>query len=191
MGLEPILRLAVGAKVMLRQNLWVEAGLTNGSLGTLKGFLFDPNSETSRPPSIPTAVCVEFPSYTGPPWDNRQPHVIPIPPTEATWMSKGQIYSRTQIPLMLAHAVTIHKSQGWTRDRIKVDLGPREISGGLSFVAISRTKSLAGLMIHPQDITTFNLSRLLAINRTKHQEHRRYIDEYMKKLQQRTLQGLQ
>ena len=87
---------------------------------------------------------------------------------------------------MLAHAVTIHKSQGWTRDKIKVDLGPKEFFGGLSFIGISRTKSLQGLMIHPQDPTTFNLARLLMVNRSNHQNNRKYIDQHMQKLQSRT-----
>jgi hypothetical protein len=42
-GLEPTIRLA-GAKVMLRSNLWVSAGFTNGSLGTVVGFLYPPVS---------------------------------------------------------------------------------------------------------------------------------------------------
>ena len=67
MGLEPTIVLAEGAKVMLRSNLWVSAGLTNGSLGIVHGFLYDP--EKPGPPHLPSAVCVKFPAYTGEAWD--------------------------------------------------------------------------------------------------------------------------
>ena len=50
-----------------------------------------------------------------------------------------------QIPLRLAWAVTIHKSQGLTYDEIVVDMGNRAFSPGQTYVALSRVKSPAGL----------------------------------------------
>ena len=55
-GLEPVVRLAEGAKVMLRSNMWVSAGLTNGTLGTVVGLLYPPNA--GGPDTLPAAVCV-------------------------------------------------------------------------------------------------------------------------------------
>ena len=50
----------------------------------------------------------------------------------------------------LAWAVTIHKSQGLTLEKIKLGLGKREISTGLTFVGLSRVKALDGIMIVDQ-----------------------------------------
>ncbi|KAF8237416.1 hypothetical protein L208DRAFT_1197098, partial [Tricholoma matsutake] len=56
--------------------------------------------------------------------------------------------SREQFPLTLACAITIHKSQGLTLEHPVIDLGPKDFSSGLSFVAISQVKKLKGLAFH-------------------------------------------
>ena len=48
----------------------------------------------------------------------------------------------------LAWAITIHKSQGLTLEHATIDLGPKDFSSGLSFVAISQVKNLKGLAFH-------------------------------------------
>ena len=57
--------LCVGACVLLTQNLWVEAGLMNGALGVLRGYMWpqggDPHSKDSELRS-PICVFVEFDS---------------------------------------------------------------------------------------------------------------------------------
>jgi ATP-dependent exoDNAse (exonuclease V) alpha subunit len=53
-----------------------------------------------------------------------------------------------QIPLTLAWAITIHKSQGLTLAKVVIDLGEKDFSPCLSIVAISHVKSLEGLAFH-------------------------------------------
>jgi len=55
--------------------------------------------------------------------------------------------SFTQIPLKLAWAVTIHKGQGKTFDKIHIDFGNGTFAPGQAYVALSRCKSLEGITL--------------------------------------------
>ena len=47
---------------MLISNLWVESGLVNGSMGTVKAICY----QNGGPPSLPLAIMVHFDCYSGP-----------------------------------------------------------------------------------------------------------------------------
>lgn len=53
----------------------------------------------------------------------------------------------TQYPVKLAWALTIHKSQGLTFNKVTIDVGRGAFTGGQSYVAISRCKSLDGMKL--------------------------------------------
>ncbi|XP_059064464.1 uncharacterized protein LOC131856633 [Cryptomeria japonica] len=125
------------ARVMLTSNLWIEASLLNGALGYIKNIVYKPRS---MPPEPPTYVMVKFDNYSGFPFDDHNPQIVPI--------SVRQRGSTIQIPLRLAWALTIHKSQGLTLGKATTDIGPTERKG-MTFVVVSHVKSLQGLRIMP------------------------------------------
>jgi ATP-dependent DNA helicase PIF1 len=138
-GLEKEILLAEGAKVMLTRNLWTSKGLVNGAQGVVKKIWFDQGSNVRS--HLPAVVFVQFDGYSGPEtpaWEGISPPWVPIVPAVARWETKtGKQLTRTQLPLMMAWGITIHKSQGLTLEKVVVELGDKDFSAGLSFVAIS------------------------------------------------------
>ncbi|OGJ51857.1 AAA family ATPase [Candidatus Peregrinibacteria bacterium RIFOXYB2_FULL_32_7] len=128
------LRLKVGARVMLLNN--DQAGnWINGTLATV--------IETKE-----DSVTIQL--------DNGEIHEV----SNHTWDIYKTIYdekkhkitmdivgSFTQLPLKLAWALTIHKSQGKTFDKVIVDFGKGTFASGQAYVALSRCTSLTGLVL--------------------------------------------
>ncbi|CAN0505972.1 unnamed protein product, partial [Laminaria digitata] len=117
-----------------------------------------------RPPLLPDVVFVRMANYREPQYFEESlqrgelnlRNVIPIAPTDATDddpPARGRRRGRTpeggsarcfrsQLPLILAFAVTIHKSQGCSLDRVVVDIGRNERTDGQTFTALSRCREL-------------------------------------------------
>ena len=67
-----------------------------------------------------------------------------------------------QIPLILAWAITIHKSQGASLEMAQIDIGNRIFECGQTYVALSRVKSLEGLYL-----TSFEPKRVMVHTKVK------------------------
>lgn len=124
--------LKTGAQVMFTKNddnkRWV-----NGTIGKVVGLgqrtvMVEIENRTLR-------EALEVKPMT---WEYYKPE---CDPTEDRIVNKP-VGWYTQLPLMLAWAVTIFKAQGRTLDRIFVDLGNRAFAPGLVYVALSRVRSL-------------------------------------------------
>lgn len=118
-----ILVLKVGAKVMCTKNNQKE-GYVNGTLGTVIYF-----QSGTRYPIIQT----------------KSGRKIVIEPAEWIVEENGKIRaSISQIPLRLAWAITVHKSQGMSLDEAVMDLS-QVFEYGQGYVALSRVRRLSGL----------------------------------------------
>lgn len=118
------LTLKLGTRVMLIKNIDIHAGLVNGSCGKIIALLKD-------------SIRVKF--------DNNLE--FDVEKTEFISYSDGlPKIKREQYPLRLAYGITIHKSQGMTFDNLVVDLN-NVFSGGQAYVALSRTRTLSGLVL--------------------------------------------
>lgn len=68
-----------------------------------------------------------------------------------------------QVPLTLAWAVTVHKAQGLSFDRVIVDFGKEAFAFGQVYVALSRCRSLDGLIfLRPLDVWDVKVDPLIA-----------------------------
>ncbi len=161
-GFWPVLHLAIGAKVRLGRNLWTNAGLYNGSIGTIKEIIYAPNT---KPPALPAVVLIEFPKYKGPNLEFKGETLnktIPIVPQDAIFAFGGKNRCRTQLPIQLAWGTTIHSSQGLTLEGAWIDLGKNEYASGLTFVALSRVKNFNNCIIE-----SMSFERLQKCNKKK------------------------
>lgn len=127
------IQLKLGAQVILTKNLDVQRGLVNGARGVVTRFQKDNDGY----PIVKFKCGLEE----------------EIKPTRWSFkLSGGNISTRKQIPLKLAWAISIHKSQGMTLDCVEISLS-RVFECGQSYVALSRAKSLEGLRVLDFDKT--------------------------------------
>ncbi|TSC56464.1 MAG: PIF1 helicase [Parcubacteria group bacterium Gr01-1014_18] len=135
------LELKIGSQIMMLNNeimgRWV-----NGTIGQIINFVDEENDAGEKD----TAIIVKL---------NSGEEVVV---GRHTWdmfeyvFEKGHVDSRkigsfNQYPLKLAWAVTIHKSQGKTFDRVIVDIGRGTFAHGQLYVALSRCTSIEGLVL--------------------------------------------
>ncbi|MBI3888423.1 AAA family ATPase [Candidatus Nomurabacteria bacterium] len=119
------LELKIGAVVMCTKNNQKEH-FVNGTLGTVVGF-----DELSGYPII----------------KNKNGRSIVIEPMDWVVEENGKIRAQiTQVPLRLAWAMTVHKSQGMSMDAAVMDLS-QVFEYGQGYVALSRVRHLSGLYL--------------------------------------------
>jgi len=165
------LTLKVGARVILLYNLDHKRGLVNGSQGTVIGFGFataelEKTLELSGDhKAIRQEAMRDFQLYNGQPaWRpivqfvNGQRELINAIASASlrggAKIDEQYIVCRTQLPLALAWALSIHKSQGMTLEYVEVNSRNIFESGQL-YVALSRATHLNGLQV-----TGFNRNQM-------------------------------
>lgn len=128
------LTLKAGAQVMFVNNdpkkRWV-----NGSIGYITGIY-----NGSIRVRMSTGLSVDVEPYT---WE-----LTKLFYDDLTGKLQSEVVgSFTQYPMMLAWAITIHKSQGKTFDKIMLDTSSGVFANGQIYVALSRCKTLEGIVL--------------------------------------------
>ena len=181
-GLEPCVFLAKGAQVMLTMNFWTDVGLCNGATGTVIDFIY---ADNHQPPDLPQAVIVKFDKYKGPSTSKSISLCVPIYSIIVTSQSLDRMHERQPLPLKLAWAITIHKSQGLALPKAWIDIGQTEKTAGISYVAISRVKTLGSCIIEPM---TFE--RLKGLRKPAKLKYRLEEEKRLDELAQETCRNL-
>lgn len=114
----------VGAQVMLTKNLSVEEGLVNGSRGVIEELHEE-------------RIVVMFKSGIR----------VDIVPYKYEYEDEKAVCVRAQFPLILAYALTVHKSMGATLDYVVADCGTSVFAPGQGYVLLSRVRTLEGLLL--------------------------------------------
>ena len=131
------LHIKTGAQIMMLNND-AEGRWVNGSIGVVKGLIRNQRGEDVIIADLNDGSTVEIEPFT---WEIYH-----------SFVDDGQLGSEvigtfTQYPLMLAWAVTIHKSQGKTFDNVIIDIGRGAFAHGQTYVALSRCTSLEGIVL--------------------------------------------
>ena len=153
-----VLQLTVGSQVMFINNdkkgRWI-----NGTVGKVVETLsFGVSVDISAADDETRTVFVE--PFK---WEVFEPVAKKNPGSSRTTIKHVEIGSYTQIPLIPAWGVTIHKAQGQSFNRVIIDLSQGTFAAGQTYVAVSRCTSLDGLvlttLLNPQDVTAPELLR--------------------------------
>jgi ATP-dependent exoDNAse (exonuclease V) alpha subunit len=125
--------LKCGAQVMFTKNDTMKRWI-NGSVGTVinmaENTIVIELADSQRLVEVGRATWTEF-EYR---WNSV-----------SALVERVEIGSYSQFPLMLAWAITIHKSQGRTIDHVHLDLGAGAFETGQTYVALSRCRSMKSL----------------------------------------------
>ncbi|KAL8570077.1 hypothetical protein ACOMHN_036354 [Nucella lapillus] len=183
-GLTSVIALLKDTVFRLSCNLWTEAGLTNGAVGNVYDIVYAPNT---KPPELPVAVIGIFDDYCGPSFLPDVPKSVPICPVQRTSISNKIHCSRTMLPIILGYALSIHKLQGSTLDKVILNAGLKEFALGLLFVGASRVKRFEDLTFEPFP----NFERFPQIAKYTSLKERLQEEERLKKQEENTITLLQ
>lgn len=143
------LRLRQGAQVMFVRNDTEQRQFVNGTIGKITEL---------APNKIVVETEVEGGKKRRIEVAKSEWEIIRYKAAATGALETEVVGSFVQYPLRLAWAITIHKSQGKTFDRVLIDLGGGAFEHGQLYVALSRCRSLEGVVlrqrIRPQDVIT-------------------------------------
>lgn len=138
---DQLLELKVGAQVMFIRND-PNKDYVNGSIGIIYECLAD-SIKIEIPSSSDTTKIIEVFPYE---WQNIK-YIMNESKDDDQKIDIEIVGTYRQLPIKLAWAITIHKSQGKTFDRVFIDLDKGSFAHGQTYVALSRCRYLDGIFL--------------------------------------------
>jgi ATP-dependent DNA helicase PIF1 len=151
------LKLKKGAQVMFIRNDSEQGKYFNGKLAVVK----DISSEEITVTFNDSGEDFKVPRET---WENINYQI-----DQSGKIQKNELGSFVQYPLRLAWAITIHKSQGLTFEKVIIDAG-QSFAAGQVYVALSRCRTLEGIVLHSRitQSALFNDDKINSFSQTHH-----------------------
>jgi ATP-dependent DNA helicase PIF1 len=140
--------LSLKSRVYLTRNLDVSGYLTNGSFGTVEGFLFDPLKPDE---TLPCIVFVKFDNVRALNINGLIP--IPLIKENVNDSHTDTAYNLFYHALALGFSTSVHKSQGSTVDQLVTKLGNSEQFVSQAYVQLSRAKRLSDILLEDEEIS--------------------------------------
>ncbi|MCX6275595.1 MAG: AAA family ATPase [Bacteroidetes bacterium] len=179
---DPNLQLKEGAQVMFIKNDVESGKYFNGKLAKVKSIFGDTITVTFNDTKEDFELFRER-------WENINYNVD----KETGKIEKQLLGTYNQYPLRLSWAITIHKSQGLTFDKVIIDAG-QSFAAGQVYVALSRCRTLEGIILHSritqsalftdEKINSFSQShhKTSALQTALEAARTRYANELLKRL---------
>jgi ATP-dependent DNA helicase PIF1 len=148
---------AVGAAVMLTQNE-AAGGFVNGDRGHVVGFRRPTHDELQGREMLAGEAELAYPIVRfrrADIWGSTDRLVLPM--VQVRRLYRVGKCLRRRLPLRLAWAITVHKSQGMSLPHVRVELG-NAFAEGQAYVALSRAETLEGLCIRSFDPSRIKIS---------------------------------
>ena len=129
-GIERVIVIKIGSKIMIRRNIDVANGIVNGTIGTVTSVTRSSDGKSIEFINITTLFIIE----------------ISISKVEFKFQVCNRIMvHRKQFPITSSYGITIHKCQGLILHCVVTDIGTNIFEDGQVYVALSRVSKLEGL----------------------------------------------
>ncbi|XP_044005441.1 uncharacterized protein LOC122850347 [Aphidius gifuensis] len=130
-GLAKNITIKIGSKIMIKRNIDYTLGLVNGALGTVLSVSKSNDGKTLQ------SIVVKL---------TKGDRECVVERIDVKFQLSDEVYViRSQFPICLSYAMTIHKSQGVSLECAIIDVGERCFAKGMTYVALSRVTTLSGL----------------------------------------------
>ncbi|CAF5025260.1 unnamed protein product, partial [Rotaria sp. Silwood1] len=178
----------IGARVICRRNIDFDGEMVNGTEAIIKGIIWDKDDDIVLPmsnrcvfPNLNRALTVKLPKYIELELDNGS--IYKMTPEEVSFKDQNGIWmARKQCPLSLGYAITVHRSQCMTYNKLVVDLTGIHWKPGMFYPILSRTRRLTDIIILAYNLYSVSkpaLNEMSRLNKIEEQYPIK-IEQYLK-----------
>ncbi|CAF3615746.1 unnamed protein product [Rotaria socialis] len=159
------LPICIGARVICRRNIDFDGSMVNGTEATVNDIVWDNSDHIILPmsrrcifPNLDRAITTTLPKYIE--LKLLDESIYKMLPEEVSFKDKNGVWmTRRQFPLNLGYAITVHRSQCMTYNKLVVDLTGINWKPGMFYTILSRTRKLSDIIILAYDRKSFKVSK--------------------------------